>query len=179
MFTLHTMIARTEIVAMVDLSQGKREAEAERVKATRTGSYGSFTFTPAKWKALRRAQTADIEKQRPFLAFIENVVIGNDATERRVRSYLGSPDAMRRSRRSRGGAYTCDYQLNLKAYRKPSHGAVYTELNLRFGRQGKVLQYRVEYFKWSVSKGSSTSTALTEQELKKLGLKRVKRLLVR
>jgi hypothetical protein len=175
-FNLHTLIRRTEIVAIVDLSQGKQEAEAEQVKATRTGSYGNFTFTPAKWHALRHSKTADLEKQKPFLAFIENVVIKNDSTERRLRSYLGSPDSMRRSR---CGAYTCAYQLNLNAYRKPSHGAVYTELKLWFGRKGKLVQYRIEYFKWTVGKNSSSSTALSEQELKKLGLKRVKKLLVR
>lgn len=170
-FTLETMIRRDEIVAVVDLSQGRQEAETARVQAHRSGAYGGVVFTPQKWTALRLAGTVDFDAQKRFLSFIRNVVLVRGGTLRNVRAYLGEPD---RQLRTRHGAHGCVYQLNLKAYRKPTHGAIYTELGIGFGAGGRLVHYTVKYYKWSVTGRSSSSRELGGSGLGPLGLRPVK-----
>ncbi len=84
-----------EVVAIVDLSQSRAEAEAMSVKATRSGTYGGFQFTPEKWRWLRASKTVDLESQKAMIAFLTNVVLREKSTLASVRSYLATPTITR------------------------------------------------------------------------------------
>jgi hypothetical protein len=160
-------VRNIELVAIVDLSQSKEEAEAEKVTATKSGTYEGYEFTPAKWEKLRQAKKVDFAEQGRILKFIEKVVLAGNPAVARVRSYLGTPD---RWYWNEDGLWY-EYRLNLEAYNNPRVDAVFSELKLQFGF-GLVLKgYSVRHCKYTeVKPNSQIIRDLTVDERKQLGI---------
>jgi hypothetical protein len=156
-----------ELIAVIDLSQGKAEAEAVRVQATRSGDYRGFHFTAEKWAALRNAKKIDLELQKQFVPFLQNVVLAKGTTLGQVRSYLGKPDYHNFS--AEGISY--DYNFNSGA--EAPHGEVSGSLEARFTPGLALHGYKIEFARCEVAKKAITSiswTILSDDEHKRLGL---------
>ena len=160
-------VRNIELVAIVDLSQTKEEAEAEKIAATKSGSYEGYEFTPAKWERLRQAKKIDFAEQGRMLKFIEKVVLADNPAVAHVRSYLGPPDHWFWNE----DGLWYEYRLNLEAYNNPRVGAVFSKLVLYFG-SGLVLKgYSVSHCKYTeVEPNRQIIRDLTADERKQLGL---------
>lgn len=171
-YGLGNRLAAGEVIAILDLSQSEIEATANKTRATRSGKRGDFRFSPRAWKALRDAGKVDFALQDRFLAFMQEVVLVKNASRADVRSWLGPPDC---EHRWKGGLHENDWYLNLKAYRKPADGAIYTQLQVNFAPDGRIASFAVDHLKWTVRPELKSSAYMQAAELKKAGLKRVKR----
>ncbi|MCX5675631.1 MAG: hypothetical protein NTX87_11550 [Planctomycetota bacterium] len=166
-FRLDTAIRSTDLVAIIDLSQTKEEAEAEKVVATKSGALDGFEFTPEKWARLRQAERTDFAEQGRFLRFIEQGVLKPGATLADVRSWLGPPD---RYYRNEDGLYY-EYALNLPAYNKPRVDAVFTRLEVSFAPCVALAGHSIKHYKYTeVTPESQIIRELTAEERRQLGL---------
>ncbi|MHC4406184.1 MAG: hypothetical protein ACYTG0_41645 [Planctomycetota bacterium] len=170
-FTTFHNVGRDEIVAIVDLSQGKSEAESFSVKATRTGSFDGFEFTPGEWTSLRNSEMSNVKEQHAFLPFVRNMVLTKDASLKHVRAYLGDPDYQRMS--ETGHLYTT-YHLNSRVMEHKRIGETYCSLGLHFSETLTLLEYSITYFKYDEEENIRGTINLTEEELKERGLTEVR-----
>lgn len=166
-FTLFGNLKREEVVAIVDLSRSRKEAEAFAVEATQSGTFGEFQFTPKKWAALRFSMVPNIKDQQAFIPFIRNVVMTKNADLKRVRSYLGKPD---RQSMQRSGHLELNYELNPRAFQRRKEGEIYCSLEVHFSEKLELVQYSIKYVTYYEEGNASGTRYLTPAELKEHGL---------
>jgi len=162
LFSLTNRVKRTEVVALLDLSLTPREVTAMQTRAYRSGRWGGFEFTPKKWRAMRRAASVNRREYAALLRFINKKVARTGTTMADVRAWLGVPDRQTRWVNHRH-KYT--YHLNLPAYRIPRHGAVYGQVEMSFGKEGRLLSSGVVFARWSAKPGHVSSHVLTGSDL--------------
>ncbi len=158
----------TEVVAVLDLSASKAEAEAAGVKATKSGTYDGFHFTPKKWAALRASKRIDLEVQKKLVPFLVNVVLTKSATLVSVRSYLGPPDYYN------VGQYGFDYHYDFNRGEHDADGEISGSLRVNFSPDLAMASYKIEFSRCNVERGSGligvSWSVLSKEEHKKLGL---------
>ena len=163
-FNVYTAIGEDEMVAIVDISKSKEEAEAEKVVATRSGTYEGFSFTTEAWENLRASKEVDVKLQSRFIEFIEHVVLPGGVGIVKVRSYLGAPD------------YHCmnedgifyEYCLNAELHRTPREGVPITTLNFSFSHKLILTDYDVEHHKYDAT--DECVHEISDEEAERLGL---------
>jgi hypothetical protein len=153
-----------EVVAIVDLSQGKAEAEAIRIQSTRSGSYQGFEFTPEKWAAIREAKKIDLEQQKQLVPFLQNVVLAKGATLGQVRSYLGKPGYQ--TANAEGFTYYYDFNSG----EEPQQGDISGSLTAHFTPGLALDQYEIHFTRCEITRGTTSWMVLSDDEHKKLGL---------
>jgi hypothetical protein len=156
-----------EVIAIIDLSQGKAEAEAVRVQATQSGTFHGFRFTPEKWASLHKAKKIDLELQKQFIPFLQNVVFAKGTTLAQVRSYLGKPDYHNVS------AEEICYHYKFNSGAEAPHGEVSGSLEARFTPDLVLEGYEIDFARCEVTRNGITSISwiiLSEEEHKRLGL---------
>ncbi len=169
-FTLHTQLDGEERIAIIDLSQTQDEAEAVREQATRSATHKGFDFTPEKWAAFRDLPDIDLEGQKRFQSFIDEVVAAPESSLRQVRSYLGEPDFWYHNE---DGVFY-EYKLNRGAKNEAGKITGFVELGFSDRLQLSHLEivYR-QYVKDNVH-GEYWQDA-SPPDLERLGLRNIKR----
>lgn len=153
------------LVAVVDLSETKSEAEVRTASPVKSGKFGDYEFTPEKWKALREAEVQDFAEQERLIEFLENAVLRATAMLSDIAQYLGRPD-------HQSGLQEASYTLNLPARRNWTKGVVQRTIELKFRYGGTLASYEVKTTRTKVTgEHSYSSTDLSPDELAKLGLK--------
>src|SRR5262249_1001123 len=119
--------------------------------------------------ALRNSKTIDVEAQKQFQSFLEDVVLPPRASLRHVRSYLGEPDYWFQSA---DGIYY-RYALNRGARQT---GAVTGSLELDFSGDVKLARCRIKFSR-CLEEGPSGSLRedVAPEELQRLGLRNTDR----
>lgn len=157
-----------EVVAIVDLSQSKAEAEAIAVKATQSGVYDGFQFTPERWETLRASETIDLDTQRKLVPFLVNVVLTDQATLASVRSYLGEPDYYD----VRPGRY--DYFYHFQRNENAEDGQISGSLHVVFQGDLRRGYFRIEFRRCKITTGPDWKlvnwSELSEKDHQQLGL---------
>jgi hypothetical protein len=169
-FTAFQNIESEEIIAMIDLSQSKVEAESFSITSNKCGTFKGFEFTPEKWMSLRNSEISDVKEQNTFLPFIRNKVLIRGASLAHVRSYLGDPDDQHMF--EEGHLYTT-YDLNSHVMGHKGNVKIYCCLDIHFSGELKLIDYSINYFKTSKEDETSITTPLTQEEMLNLGLSRV------
>ena len=168
-FTDDTQLARSELVAIADLSQTEQEAAAMGVPATRSATRDGFTFTPEKWAALRKEPGVKAEDHRRFTKFIRDVVATPGASLGDVRAYLGEPDSWHRN--TDGVFYRYDLNRPVKHPVVGRKGQVAGSLEMSFSPELKLQRSAVSYLKCkSEDEHGDTWEELTPEELAALGV---------
>lgn len=163
-FNAYTAIGEDETVAIVDISKSEKEAEAEKVAATSSGTYKGFTFTPEAWASLRASKEVDVNQQSRFMEFIEHVVLPGGADVVEVRSYLGAPDYH----------YTNDdgifyrYYLSADLCRNPREGVPITTLEFSFNHDLRLADYDVEHHRYDAAE--KCLREISDEEIEQLWL---------
>lgn len=156
-----------DVLAAVDLDATRDEVVAEATSASREGERDGFRFTPAVWDALRRAPQLDPSRQTRLAAFLAAEVLRPGATLGEVRAWLGPPDDLNfgpgQRRRER-------YVLARPAYDAAAQDGLYGDLELSYGPDLRLRGERLEYLRWHVRPGQTSSIALTPAELARTGL---------
>lgn len=164
-----------EVVAIVDLSQSKAEADALTVQATKSGIFEGFQFTPERWESLRAAKTIDLGSQRELVPFLVNVVLADKPTLASVRSYLGEPDYFDIS----PGRYECHYDFQ-RTEEVAEDGQVSGKLEITFRGDLTLDKYQIEFYRCKIESGRDFSvvswSALSDEEHKGLRLPHIQRL---
>jgi hypothetical protein len=163
---MYERLDRSQIVAVVDLSQSADERASEAVSASRSGTRKGVRFDPQRWAAARAAPAIAAEQAELGGFVAAQLLARSGASVAEVRSWLGAPDELRRSKA--GLLYR--YWLARPRYEKPVDGGVYGQVELRF--LGDLLhEGSVRYFRWEVRPdGSSSSFELSGEGLRERGL---------
>ncbi len=155
------------VLAVVDLDETEDEARARAVTATRSGEFGGFRFTPARWAELRSAAKPHLREEVRLIAFLEHVVLLPGRRLADIRAYLGEPDVQ-------DGPREAKYYLNIEASTGGGAGQVHSELVVRFHADGTLAGYEVEPRRSKkVGPGQYADDALGPEDLARLGLRHV------
>jgi len=158
---------RDAVLAVVDLAETEDEARARAVTATRSGEFGGFRFTPARWAELRSAAKPDLRQEARLIAFLEHVVLRPGRRLADIRAYLGEPDVQH-------GPAEAKYYLNIEASTGGGDGQIHSELDLRFHADGTLAGYEVEpRRRKQVGPGQYADDAIGPEERERLGLRHV------
>jgi hypothetical protein len=164
---IHNEPHRGEVVAIVDLSQSREEAEALAVQASKSGEHGGYAFSPAGWETLRSSGVNDLGAQMQVLGFIRARVLAEGTTLGEVRSWLGEPDYWYASQ----AGFHYRYHLNAATREAPVEGMVSVQLGISFGMDLEILSYTVENLVCTrVDEHGDAWRDLTDEELAEHGL---------
>lgn len=161
-----------EVVGAVDLGQTEDEARLPTIKASRSGAWNGFEFTPAVWQRMREAATVDFKEQQRLIDFLENVVLLRGRRLVDIAEWLGQPDSV-------SGTLKATYHLNLAASDNSEEGQVIVNLDLEFRESGTLFRCKMVPVICHVERHEDYTTHSTtnvpEADLAKLGLRCVEK----
>lgn len=163
---MYERLDRTQVVAIVDLSQSAEERASEAVTASRSGTRRGVRFDPQRWAAVREAPAIRREDAGIGEFVAAQLLARPGASVAEVRAWLGAPDELRRPK----SGLTYRYLLARPRYEQPEDGGVYGQVELRF-HGDRVHAGSVRYYRWTVRPdGSSSSFELGGEALHERGL---------